>query len=641
MNKILLLGNPNVGKTTLFNSLTKSSEHTGNFHGVTVEGKSKIVKYLDQEYEFVDLPGIYSLNTFSCEEEVSKNAVLKQNGHVFLIVDANSLRRNLYIAQQLNELEIDYQILINNYDYFKAKKNKINVEKLQKILNKNIYIINAKKIKLKEFINFIKPAKTSQLSTINYLDKYLIKIQEKLNLDKKKIISAFNGDFSNLNSIQISYIQTFFSDIIIYRYSVIDSAISECVFEAESYIYGESKLDKLLLKPWVMIPGFFLTLFVCVYLIFFLVGPILSDGLNIVYEKIVVQPIGNFLLLITDNVWIIELISGGVFSSVSTILMFIPQICLLFMFLTLLEESGLLARMCYIFDDFLTKLGLNGKAIYIQLLGLGCNTMSCMACRNMSDKNMRKKMAITGPYISCMARLPIYIIIASTFFGKMSYLIITGLYLLGIFLSCFVAYLLNRKKLKTIDNSLLLEFPPMRRIDIKHIMSTGRKNAIELFKRIFATVLMVGVIIWILSHTEFNLKYTDTINDSILFFFVEKIAFIFAPIGLNNAGVVSALVVGILAKELVLSTFSISNNVYSNSMLKESLLLSTSVINFSRNSAISFLIFFSIYAPCLSNLAVMKKEVGRKSMLFSLVSQLLIAYLLSFVVFNGLNLLFS
>ncbi|MBR1988475.1 MAG: ferrous iron transporter B, partial [Clostridia bacterium] len=305
--------------------------------------------------------------------------------------------------------------------------------------------------------------------------------------------------------------------------------------------------------------------------------------------------------------------------------------------ITLLEDSGLLARMCYVFDDFLTKIGLNGKAIYIMLLGLGCNTMSCMVCRNMSDKNMRKKTAIVSPYISCMARLPIYIIIASTFFGKHSYFVISALYLIGLILACLMSYILNRKKLKTVDNSLLVEFPPMRTIDIIHVVQSGKKNALDMFKRIFVTVLYVGVIIWILTHTMWNLKYTDIISDSVLFLVVEKIEFLFAPIGLNNAGIISALIVGLLAKELVLSTFSISNNVFSNKALKASLLLPTSVINFNFASAASFLIFFSIYSPCLSNLAVIKKEIGNKSMWFSLTSQLLIAYALSFVVFNLLK----
>ena len=268
------------------------------------------------------------------------------------------------------------------------------------------------------------------------------------------------------------------------------------------------------------------------------------------------------------------------------------------------------------------------------LLGLGCNTMSCMVCRNMSDKNMRKKTAILSPYISCMARLPIYVIVASTFFGKISYFVVTGLYVLGLVLTCVMAYILNKKKLRTEDNSLLLEFPPIRTIDFKHVLQTGKKNAIDMFKRIFITVLCVGVIIWILTHTMTNLQYTESINDSILFLIVEKFSFIFAPIGLNNPGIVSALIVGLLAKELVLSTFSISNNVFSNETLKASLLLPTSVINFNIASAVSFLIFFSIYSPCLSNLAVIKKEIGNKSMWFSLTSQLLIAYSLSFVVYN-------
>lgn len=633
MRKILILGSPNVGKSTLFNSLTKSSEHTGNFHGVTVDKKRKVIKFNNQDYEFVDLPGIYSLKTFSCEEEVSKCEILKQKSDIVLLLDANNLRKNLYLALQLSELGINYQILINNYDYFVKFNNKINIEKLSKLLNKKINIINAKKIKINEFINLINPLENSKQTNFNYLNIYFEKINKKYNLNRQKLIKFYNNN-CNFEDEENELISSVYEEIVSERYKAIDEIIEQSVMVDKDYIYGSNKLDKFLLNPVIMVPGFFLVFFLTIYLIFFSVGPFLSDGLNFVYTKILVEPVTNFLLLTTDNIWIIELISVGVFSSISTILLFIPELCLLYVFITILEDSGILARMCYVFDDFLSKIGLNGKAIYIMLLGLGCNTMSCMVCRNMSDRNMRKKTAILSPYISCMARLPIYIIIASTFFGKNSFFAITGLYILGFVLTCLMAYILNRKKLKTIDNSLLIEFPPIRNIDMKHVFSSAKTNAIDLFKRIFVIVLSVGVIIWILTHTMFNLQYTDNINDSVLFSLAQKISFIFKPIGLNNPGVVSALFVGLLAKELVLSTFSISNNVFSNQALKASLIIPTSVVNFNIASALSFLIFFSIYSPCLSNLAVIKKEIGVKSMWFSLISQLLIAYSLSFVVYN-------
>ena len=292
--------------------------------------------------------------------------------------------------------------------------------------------------------------------------------------------------------------------------------------------------------------------------------------------------------------------------------------------------------MAYVFDDFLSYFGLNGKAVYIILMGLGCNTMSTVATRNMNSKNLRIKTAILNPYISCMARLPIYVIVASAFFGAKAYFVITGLYLLGLVVALVVAYILNKTILKSKSSELLLEFPPLRTLDCKHIFQVGKTNAWDMIKRIFGIVVSVGIIVWILSHTMFNLKYTDVITDSILFCLADKISFIFTPIGLNSAGVVCGLIVGIMAKELMVSTFSISNNVASTAALIASIVSSTSVVNFTVASASSFLVFSLLYCPCVSNLAVIKKEIGSFWMWFSIISQFTIAYMFSFVVYNGI-----
>ena len=344
----------------------------------------------------------------------------------------------------------------------------------------------------------------------------------------------------------------------------------------------------------------------------------------------------NIIYNITDNVWVIEFISNGVFSSFLTVLTFLPQVCLLFIFLSILEDSGIISRMAYVFDDFLSYFGLNGKAVYIILTGLGCNTMSTVATRNMNSKNLRIKTAILNPYISCMARLPIYVIVASAFFGAKAYFVITGLYLLGLAVALVVAYILNKTILKSKSSELLLEFPPLRTLDCKHIFQVGKTNAWDMIKRIFGIVVSVGIIVWILSHTMFNLKYTDVITDSILFCLADKISFIFKPIGLNSAGVVCGLIVGIMAKELMVSTFSISNNVASTAALIASIVSSTSVVNFTVASASSFLVFSLLYCPCVSNLAVIKKEIGSFWMWFSIISQFTIAYMFSFVVYNGI-----
>ncbi|MBR6778854.1 MAG: ferrous iron transport protein B [Clostridia bacterium] len=637
MHKVLILGNPNVGKSTLFNSLTKSNEHTGNFHGVTVEEKHKILKYNNQEFDIVDLPGMYSLNSFSYEEEVAKNELLSLNATRVMLADANSLRKNLYLCLQLDELNLDYILLINNHDYFLKHKNKLNINKLKEF--NCCEIINAKKIKLENFLKILKNnKKTSKKSkNNNYLLQFIKKIKDKYNLSEEKIIKALNGINDNLTDEQHSFIKSFLPEVIKARYDYIDCILQDVLFINNDFVYGASKADKFLLKPTVMTIGFLITFLLSIYLIFFLIGPWLSDALNVIFQFVIVNPFMNFLYLITDNVWLIQFFSSGVFSSVGTILSFLPQVCLLFIFLTMLEDSGIISRMSYVFDDFLSIFGLNGKAIYIMLLGFGCNTMSTMVARNMSDKNMKIKTALLNPYISCMARLPVLVIIASAFFGAKSYFVITGLYLLGITVALILGGILNKTILKTKSNELLLEFAPIRPLDFKHIWQVGKVNAFDMLKRIFVIVLSVGVIVWCLTHTMFNLSYTENMSESILFVLADKFSFIFAPIGLGSAGIICALIVGVMAKELIVSTFSITNNVTSNTALIASLTSATSVISFTLPSAVSFLIFSLLYCPCASNLAVLKKETTKFYMWFAVISQFTIAYLLSFVVYQSMT----
>lgn len=645
MREILLIGNPNVGKSTLFNRLTKSSEHTGNFHGVTVEEKSKIVKSKDDEYKFIDLPGIYSFSVFSNEEQVSKEKILSKNVERIVIVDANTIRRNLYLALELNELDLDYKIVVNNYDYFSKKGNKLDVEKLSANLEKTIKICNAKKVKFKDFENEflqknlknIEKNKEIMQKNAKYLENFVKIVKNKTNLDENVIIKAFNGVYENLNENDIKFIQNLLPDIIKARYDYIDILLNQVLILNENYVYGVSKFDKVLLNPAVMSIGFILTFFLSIYLIFFLVGPWLSDLLIALVNLIIVNPFMNFLYSITDNIWLIEFFNGGVFSSVITLLSFLPQVVLLYVFLTILEDSGLIARMCFVFDDFLSKLGLNGKSIYIILLGLGCNTMATTATKNLNGKNLRTKSAILNPYISCMARLPIFVIIATAFFASRAYFVVVGLYLLGLVVALTLAKILNKTILPTEAGELLLEFPPLRHIDVSHVATAVKTNTIDFAKRIFGVVISVGIIIWILTHTATNFVFTQDITNSILYLISSKISFVFAPIGLNSPAIICALVVGVMAKELIVSIFSISNATSTVPELILSLTVSSSVIHFSTASAISFLVFTLLYAPCMSTIAVIKKECGSFMMWFSLISSFVIAYMLSFIVYTFLT----
>ncbi len=632
MTDVLLIGNPNVGKSTLFNSLTKSNAHTGNFHGVTIDAESKVIFIEKEEYKVTDLPGMYSLNSFSFEEEVSKNKVfeLKDKASILVIVDACSLRKNLYLCLQLQELNIPFKILLNNYKEF-SKRNKLDIVKLEHLLGVEIEIINAKKIKATKELFEIKKYKREL--------PYLVDIKQKSSeslLKDDEFVGLIN-DWKTEVVEKEEKIEKLKEEIVIARYNYIDKILNDSLEYDKNFIYGLSKWDKFITNPFVSLIGFILMFFLSIYFVFFIVGAFFNDKLVFCFENFVSNPMMNTLYLITDNIWIIEFFRQGVFASISTILGFVPQIALLFIMLTMLEDSGLISRMCYSLDDMLTSVGLNGKAVYIILMGLGCNTMSSLISRDMNEKNLKIKTAILNPFVSCSARLPVFIIIASAFFGQLSFLVVSGLYLLGLVVLLITAYILNKTILPTKSNDMMLEFPPLRFIDFKHLLIEGLKSIRDFLKRITGIIISMGIIIFILSHTKFSLMYTDNVMDSILYLISSKLTFLFVPIGLNNAGIVASLIVGILAKELIVSTFSVCNNAIGEKELIASLTLSTSLICLNKASAISFLIFSLLYCPCISTLGVIKKETSSFYMWLTIIGGFVVAYLISMFIYLTLT----
>lgn len=669
MYRINLVGNPNVGKTTLFNSLTSSSEHTGNYHGVTVSSTAKVVRLNGQTFQFVDLPGVYSLNTFSGEEEVAKSELLTSQSMNLVVVDPDNIRQNLYLCLQLLELGVDFKIVINNFqkvvnNHKKRKKNVKNNKKTNKNAKKlDLYklkrglegslgveciIVSAKDVRLSpEFINFCKKTQKSSTNFSNFNEKYaknhknLAKTHEKLlylnnfttyrEFDIDQIILSTNGVSCDLNEKQQILLREIMPNIIQSRYDYIDGILLEY---NNNHPADVTMRDKVLLNPVLMIGGFFALFFVGIYLIFFVLGSYLGDQITSIVDTLLVMPIMNLIYALTDNIWLIEFFANGVFAPVLTVIGFVPQVCLLFVFISVLEDSGVIARMAYVLDDFLSVFGLSGKAVYIILLGLGCNSMATLAARTVSEENMKIKTALVNPYISCMARLPVYVLLATAFFGEAAYYVVVALYLLGLVAALIVAAVLNKTILKSKSSGLLLAFPRLQMVDPRHLFIVAKTNAIDMVKRIFTIVVSAGVVVWVLSHTSWSMLYTADIVDSILYMLANKIALLFRPIGLDNGGVVCALIVGMLAKELIVSTISIANNAMTQSALIASLTLSTSVVCFTTASAVSFLIFVLLYCPCVSNLAVLKREVGTFYMWFSVISHLTIAYMLSYVVYN-------
>lgn len=587
MEKIFIVGNPNTGKSTLFNNITKSDEHTGNWHGVTVEAKSKKINFFGREMEVVDLPGLYSLNTYSYEEQVAKDLLLKnQNAKILYIVDANEIERNLYLFMQLKSYNFQIKILINNYGYFNKMGGVIEIDKLSKMLDVPCQIYDAKRDKCKkDFFTF--------------------------------------SNYSLVEEMSPESIYTHIANI-----------TTCCVSKREGYVYGKAKSDKWLLNPICFLLLFFVGMFLALYLIFFAIGPKLSSGITFVLNSIVRFPLNALLMKITSNKFVLALFDEGVMSACLAVCSFLPQVCLLYVFLSVLENSGLISRFAFMLDDFLNKLGLNGKCVYTMLMGFGCNTSATVTAKNMPDKNSRIKTVMITPFMSCSAKLPIYSVILSAVLGANNIWVIAGLYLLGIAGALTLSIIFEKTCLKSQTSNFLIEFPPLKFPELKDVAKTSAKSSRNFLSKVFGIIVTMSVVVWLLSNVTIGFKYTGNYETSILYLISGKFNVLFKPLGFGTQAVVCTLVVGLVAKELIVSTMMIFNHSSSLTELIYSLTLPASLINFNFASGLSFLVFVLLYAPCISNLAIMVKEIGWRWTSVSLASQFAFAYISSFVVYN-------
>ena len=408
-SKILLIGNPNTGKTTLFNKITKSNEHVGNWHGVTIEEKSRCFNYKGSMHTLVDLPGIYSLNYLSYEEKVAIDYINNhKDNKIINICDINNLERNLFLTLCLLEEGFDVVLALNQT--LKRKNCIVDEKKLASSLGIDIVLINAK--------------------SGHGIDKLLDKALE---CRCRKKILAKKDMFEDAQE----------------KYKKIEQIIKECCIK-NNEVYGKSKLDNVFLHKFFA-PLIFLGIMGGIfYLTFFLVGPWLSKALLWFLENTFGFCLNKvFLMCFGETSWLTIMMNEALIGGIGTILSFLPQIVLLFFFLSVLEDSGYLARVAFVFDDLLSKVGLSGKSIYTLLLGFGCSASAIMTARNMDDKNAKLKTVLVTPFLSCSARLPIYLAIGGAFFGNNNIFVVLGLYVLGLFVALCLSKILDKTILKS------------------------------------------------------------------------------------------------------------------------------------------------------------------------------------------------
>lgn len=649
MDEILLVGNPNSGKTTLYNALTRSNEHIGNWHGVTVEEKKKLMKVGESNFLLVDTPGLYSLTPLSFEEEVSFKIIEKGNyKKIINICDRNNLQRNLYLSLCLLEEDLDIVIAINKID--KKVKFKVDEKKLSTLLGCDVFLINAeKKIKidkLKE--SLLKDKKTYSLPYLKKIDFEKVKNYFKNKSEKEKQIFAIkayekNENFFKLKGFSDEEIKIIFSlvpenslEILTEaRYAFLDEIIEKSC-QKVNFTYGKSKLDKILLNKYLALPLFLVIIAFIFFLTFFSLGAFLSDLLSS-FLNLLSSPILSWLKGVLGESWIYYLFSDAIFNGLSTVLSFLPQVVLLFFFLSLLEDSGYMSRIAFTFEDILGKVGLSGKSIYTLLMGFGCSTTAIMTARNMDNKNSKIKTALLCPYMSCSAKIPIYTVIGGAFFGASNIFVIMGLYLLGVVVAILVSLVLDKTILKSDNQTFILEFPPYRLTSFKRLKNILKNNVKTFLVKVGSIMIAMNIIVFLLSSFTFKLQFVLDGSGSILECIGKFLAPVFEPLGFNNWAIVSALLAGLVAKEVVLSSIAMFNGIDFNAtkLISSSILLSTSVVYFpSTASVLSFLVFCLLYTPCLASISMMKAEIGTKWTVIGIIIELIVAYILSFIVYN-------
>ncbi|MDS0524736.1 ferrous iron transport protein B [Clostridium sp. SHJSY1] len=581
MTTIALLGNPNVGKTTLFNKLTGSKQYVGNWPGVTVDKKEGYY----EDIKVVDLPGIYAMDTFSNEEKVAKNFLKQDEVDLILnIVDATNLDRNLYLTTQLKEFNKPIILAVNMVDIAENRGIIIDYEKLGELLNvKVIPISAAKDIGIDKLIDCLKEKNDNNIND-----------REKFSFESEKD-----------------------------AYNFIEEVLLECkVKEDKNKISLSDKVDKILLNPWLAYPIFILMMILTFEITFSWIGQPLSDLLDGLLNDSFMPWVRE--LLVNSSDWFKSLIVDGIISGVGGILVLLPVILALFICITILEDSGYMARVAFLMDKFMRKIGLSGKAFIPMIVGFGCSVPAIMTARTLESEKDRKLTALLVPLMSCNARLPVYTVFAAAFFSEYQGLVVASLYILGILIAFFIGILFKNTLFKKDEEPFIIELPEYKMPEFKSVIKQTLDKAKGFIKKAGTIIFAMSVVIWVLSNFNFS-GMTENIDESILANIGSVLAPVLAPLGFGNWQSAVSLLSGILAKETVLASMEV---IFAGDL---GVTLSA---HFTALSAYAFLVFILLYTPCVSVIGTMKKEYGTKLTLFSVFYQLVLAWVVSFLVFR-------
>lgn len=659
-----LAGNQNCGKTTLFNALTGSNQHVGNFPGVTVDQKMGDIKGT-KNCSVVDLPGIYSIRPYTQEEIVSRDFILegKPDG-IINIVDATNIERNLYLTLQLLELNLPMVVALNMMDEVRANGGTVDVKKLSESLGVPVIPISAAKNEgvselsdkmvyvaknriLPKRIDFCSdgPVHRCIHAVAHVIEDHARNISVPPRFCATKLIEGDDEYFADRLELDKNERELIEHSIVEMehdtgldrnaaladmRYTFIEKSVTQSVVKCnESREHKRSvKMDEVLTGKYTALPVFFGVMFLVFWLTFNVIGSRLSDLLSLGIGALT-NLCDKGLTAYGINPVMHSLIIDGIFAGVGSVLSFLPIIVTLFFFLSILEDTGYMARVAFVMDKLLRKIGLSGRSFVPMLIGFGCSVPAIMSTRTLSSDRDRKMTILLTPYMSCSAKIPIYAVFTAAFFAKYRALVMIGLYVTGIVLGIIVALILKKTAFKGEPVPFVMELPNYRMPSPKSVFLLLWEKARDFLQRAFTVIFLATIIIWFLQSFDTRLNVVDDSADSLLAMVGKFIAPIFTPLGFGDWRAVTALISGFTAKEAVVSTLS----VLMNTGTAELGTVLPSIFN--GLSAVSFLVFTLLYTPCVAAVATIKKELGSRAKTVGVVfMQCAVAYLAAFIVYS-------
>ncbi len=657
-----LAGNQNCGKTTLFNALTGSNQHVGNFPGVTVDQKAGVIKGTD--HQVVDLPGIYSIRPYTQEEIVTRDFILKSKPDAIInIVDATNMERNLYLTLQLLTLQVPTVIALNMMDELVGNGGSVDVQKMSEAIGVPVVPISAAKNQgITELVDTLLDTASRRVTPkvqdfcpegpvhrcIHAVCHIIEDHAQRVNIARRFCaMKLIEGEQDFFDALELSQNEKELIEHTIIemehetgldrnaaladmRYNFIEKVCNQCVVKAkESKEHRRSmQIDKVLTHRIFAIPLFIAIMGLVFFLTFNVVGAFLSDVMAYAIDGLTILA-DRALTAYGINPVVHSLIIDGIFAGVGSVVSFLPLIVTLFFFLSILEDSGYMARVAFVMDKLLRKIGLSGRSFVPMLVGFGCSVPAIMATRTLSSNRDRKMTILLTPFMSCSAKIPIYTLFAAAFFPGHELLVMLALYFGGILVGILVALVLKNTAFKGNPVPFVMELPNYRFPSAKSVVLLMWEKAKDFLTRAFTVIFMATVIIWFMQTFDTRLNVVENSASSILAALGRLVSPIFAPLGFGDWRMVTALVSGFTAKEAVVSTFGVILGVSTEQLGAALHSLFTTA------SAASFLAFCLLYTPCVAAVSTIRTELKSGWKTVGIVfAQCLVAWLAAFVVYH-------